>query len=49
MTDSVLSLLTTANLQLKEDDMKYGLAWMVGIPLPLIALWFLVNHSGCGH
>ena len=29
--------------------MKYGLAWLVGIPLPLIALWFFVNHSGCGY
>lgn len=28
--------------------MKYALAWIVGIPLPLIALWFLVSHSGCG-
>lgn len=29
--------------------MKYGLAWLVGVPLPLIALWFFLNHSGCGY
>lgn len=29
--------------------MKYGLAWLVGIPLPIIALWFFFSHSGCGY
>jgi hypothetical protein len=32
-----------------EDDMKYGFAWLVGIPLPLIALWFFANQAGCGN
>jgi hypothetical protein len=28
--------------------MKYGLAWLIGIPIPLILLWFLANQAGCG-
>jgi hypothetical protein len=28
--------------------MKYGLAWLVGIPIPLILLWFFANQAGCG-
>lgn len=24
--------------------MKYGIAWLVGIPPVLIAIWFLANH-----
>jgi hypothetical protein len=27
---------------------KYGLAWLIGIPIPLIAIWFLANQAGCG-
>jgi hypothetical protein len=26
------------------DSMKYGLAWLVGVPPVLIAAWFLFNH-----
>jgi hypothetical protein len=28
--------------------MKYGLAWLIGIPIPLILLWFFANQVGCG-
>jgi hypothetical protein len=28
--------------------MKYGLAWLVGVPIPLILLWFFANQAGCG-
>lgn len=28
--------------------MKYGLAWLVGIPIPLILLWLVANQMGCG-
>jgi len=28
--------------------MKYGLAWLIGIPIPLILLWFFANQAGCG-
>lgn len=27
---------------------KYGLAWLVGIPIPLIAIWFIASQMGCG-
>lgn len=28
--------------------MKYGVAWMLGVPTSLILLWFLANQMGCG-
>ena len=28
--------------------MKYGVAWLLGVPLSLIILWFLANQMGCG-
>lgn len=28
--------------------MKYGIAWVIGIPLPLIAIWFIAIQMGCG-
>jgi len=28
--------------------MKYGIAWMLGVPFSLIALWFAANQMGCG-
>lgn len=28
--------------------MKYGVAWLLGVPFSLIALWFLANQMGCG-
>ncbi len=28
--------------------MKYGLGWLIGIPIPIIALWFFANQAGCG-
>jgi len=27
-----------------EDNMKYILAWLLGIPGGLIVIWFLFNH-----
>lgn len=27
-----------------EEVMKYGLAWLIGVPPVLIAAWFLLNH-----
>jgi hypothetical protein len=29
-------------------NMKYGVAWLLGVPVSLIALWFVVNQMGCG-
>jgi hypothetical protein len=28
--------------------MKYGVAWMLGVPGSLVALWFIANQMGCG-
>lgn len=28
--------------------MKYGLAWLIGIPVPIILVWFFANQAGCG-
>lgn len=28
--------------------MKYGVAWLLGVPLSLIVLWFAANQVGCG-
>jgi hypothetical protein len=28
--------------------MKYGLAWLVGVPFSLVFLWFVLNQVGCG-
>jgi hypothetical protein len=32
----------------REWVMKYGVAWLLGVPVSLIALWFVVNQMGCG-
>jgi hypothetical protein len=28
--------------------MKYGVAWLLGVPVSLIGLWFIANQVGCG-
>lgn len=28
--------------------MKYGIAWLLGVPFSLVAVWFLANQAGCG-
>jgi hypothetical protein len=28
--------------------MKYGVAWLLGVPFSLIVLWFIANQMGCG-
>jgi hypothetical protein len=28
--------------------MKYGIAWLLGVPVSLVALWFVANQMGCG-
>jgi hypothetical protein len=27
---------------------KYGIAWLLGVPFSLIVLWFAANQVGCG-
>jgi hypothetical protein len=29
-------------------DMRYIAAWMLGVPVSVIALWYVLGHSGCG-
>ena len=28
--------------------MKYGIAWLLGVPTSIIVLWFAANQMGCG-
>lgn len=28
--------------------MKYGVAWLLGVPFSIVALWFVANQIGCG-
>lgn len=28
--------------------MKYGIAYLLGVPFSIIALWFFANQLGCG-
>jgi hypothetical protein len=28
----------------KDPPMKYGLAWLLGIPIPILAVVYLVSH-----
>ena len=28
--------------------MRYIVAWMLGVPLSVIALWYIVGHVACG-
>jgi len=28
--------------------MRYIVAWMLGVPFSVIALWYIVGHSACG-
>jgi hypothetical protein len=39
---------TPLSTKARGGHVKYGLGWLIGIPLPLIALWFLANQAGCG-
>jgi len=32
----------------KVDAMKYGLAWLLGVPFFLVFPWFVLNQVGCG-
>lgn len=32
----------------REVDMRYLVAWMLGVPFSVIVLWYLVGHSACG-
>jgi hypothetical protein len=33
---------------LEGERMKYGVAWLLGVPVSIIALWFVAGLMGCG-
>ena len=37
-----------AEARLRRPPMKYGVAWLLGVPFSLIVLWFAANQVGCG-
>lgn len=28
--------------------MRYIIAWILGVPLGIIVLWFIIGHAACG-
>lgn len=28
--------------------MRYVVAWLLGVPFSLVAIWFLASQAGCG-
>jgi hypothetical protein len=31
-----------------EAKMRYIVAWMLGVPLSVIAVWYVIGHAACG-
>jgi len=31
-----------------ECQMRYIIAWLLGVPFSIIVLWYLVGHTACG-
>jgi hypothetical protein len=31
-----------------EGWMRYIVAWLLGVPLSVIVLWYIVGHTACG-
>ena len=29
--------------------MRYIVAWLLGVPLSVIVIWYIVGHAACGH
>jgi hypothetical protein len=29
--------------------MRYIVAWLLGVPFSVIAIWYVVGHAACGH
>jgi hypothetical protein len=32
-----------------ELSMRYLAAWLLGVPLGVIVVWYVVGHAACGH
>jgi hypothetical protein len=30
-----------------EVQMRYVVAWILGVPLSVIAVWFVIGHTAC--
>jgi hypothetical protein len=45
---TLVALNTYRFVNCEEDIMKYGVAWLLGVPGSLIVLWFVANQMGCG-
>jgi hypothetical protein len=30
-----------------EDHMRYIAAWILGVPLSVIAVWYIIGHTAC--
>jgi hypothetical protein len=30
-----------------EVDMRYIVAWILGVPLSVIVVWFIIGHTAC--
>jgi hypothetical protein len=37
----------TAESNCGANEMKYVVAWLLGVPLSLIVIWFAANQIGC--
>ena len=35
-------------IPVKGGVMRYIVAWLLGVPLSVIVLWYLVGHAACG-
>jgi len=44
VTDGLPIKLIVLNFTLSEVHMKYGIAWLIGVPGSIILIWFLLNH-----
>jgi hypothetical protein len=36
-----------ALLSSEGDSMRYFAAWILGVPISVIVLWFVVGHTAC--
>ena len=39
---------TLAQAPSEVENMRYIVAWMLGVPFSVIAIWYVVGHAACG-
>jgi heme/copper-type cytochrome/quinol oxidase subunit 4 len=37
-----------AHSSAEVDYMRYIVAWMLGVPFSVIAVWYVLGHAACG-